>query len=413
MTRNHNSGYSRINTIKYRIYFTKDGSHLMNTPSNETLVLCQQLIRQKSITPHDAGCQNLIKDFLQDLNFNFIDLTKNAVSNLLALRIIDPNKPLLLFVGHTDVVPTGDEKLWAHPPFAAKIVGETLFGRGAADMKSSIAAFLTATKNAILNQQIAINLGLAITSDEEGPAIDGCKHIADYLQQNNIKVDYCLVGEPSSDKQLGDTIRVGRRGSLHARLEIHGKQGHIAYPEKACNPIHKSLRALQALTENIWDNGNEEFPATSMQISNINAGLGAKNVIPESIIIDINFRFCPESSIESLKSATHNILDQHNINYTTDWSTGAMPFHSKAGALRKAVTQSIQNVLGITCAANTAGGTSDGRFFASECTEIIEFGLINASIHQIDEQINIADLHKLHTIYKAILQTMSAQPDLK
>ncbi len=379
----------------------------MNMATNATLTLCQQLIRQQSITPHDAGCQNLIIDYLQNLEFEFIDLKKNMVSNLLALRIIDPSKPLLLFVGHTDVVPTGDEKLWSHPPFAAQIVGATLFGRGAADMKSSIAAYLTALKQTITNKQININLGLAITSDEEGLAVDGCQHIAAYLQQKNITVDYCLVGEPSSAQQLGDTIRVGRRGSLHARLEIHGKQGHIAYPEKADNPIHKSLRALQALTENTWDNGNEEFPATSMQISNIHAGLGAKNVIPESIIIDINFRFCPTSSIESLKSATQNILAKQGINYTIDWSIGAIPFYSTAGVLRKSVTKAIHNVLGITCTANTAGGTSDGRFFASANTEIIEFGPINATIHQIDEQINIADLHNLHTVYEEILQIMS------
>ena len=374
--------------------------------TNDALELCQQLIRCQSLTPDDAGCQAIIKQQLNGLGFEFLSLDKNDVSNLLALRVIDPNKPLLLYVGHTDVVPTGDEKLWSYPPFAATISDDKLYGRGAADMKSSVAAFVLAVKEAITQDNINYNIGLAITSDEEGPAIDGCKHIAAYLQQKNININYCLVGEPSSDSKVGDTIKVGRRGSLHAKLTIIGKQGHIAYPEKAINPIHQSFAVLDALCQIEWDQGNDEFPPTSMQISNIHSGLGAKNVIPENLIADINFRFCPKSSVESLQQKLLQTLEQYNLRFEIEWQVSALPFASVAGKLRETAIAAIETATKHKPILSTAGGTSDGRFFAKPHTEIIELGVCNKTIHQIDEHINANDVYTLQAIYKQLIENI-------
>ena len=365
----------------------------------QAIELCQQLMRCESVTPNDAGCQEIIKNFLQSLSFEFINLDKNGVSNLLAIYNPKPEQPLLLYVGHTDVVPTGDLNSWSHPPFAATIVNEELHGRGAADMKSSIAAILVAIKQAIETNTLNINIALAITSDEEGPAKCGCKHIAEYMQEQNIIANYCLVGEPSSTDMIGDTIKIGRRGSLHAELTFRGKQGHIAYPQLADNPIHKAAAPLDALAKHQWDNGNSEFPATSMQISNINAGCGAANVIPEILIANINFRFSPASTVDSLQREMINIIDNFTTDYTINWQTSAQPFYSAEGKLRQAITTAIEKECGFTPEYSTAGGTSDGRFFANDTIEIVELGVCNKTIHQIDEHIKLEELTKLAGIY--------------
>ncbi|MDF1795900.1 MAG: succinyl-diaminopimelate desuccinylase [Coxiellaceae bacterium] len=372
---------------------------------NDIVELASQLINRESVTPNDNGCQSIISDLLTPLGFDIQTINQHGVSNIWAR--IGNDGPLLVFSGHTDVVPPGPEANWQTPPFTATEKNGALYGRGAADMKSAIAAMVIAVQRFLAdNKKLNGSIAFAITSDEEGPSEYGSKSIVEWLQQQGIKPDYCLIGEASSDQQFGDMIKVGRRGSLHGHLTIRGTQGHIAYPQKAINPIQIAQPAIAALYEHEWDQGCDEFLPTSFQMSNCHSGVGAKNVIPGEMLIDFNFRYNPQSTAESLKQAVHQILDRCDIDYTIDWSIGALPFSSPAGKLRQAASAAIQKVASITTEANTVGGTSDGRFFAPLGCEIVEVGPINASIHQVNEHINIDDLRSLVDVYHEILRNL-------
>ncbi|WP_028486542.1 succinyl-diaminopimelate desuccinylase [Thiomicrorhabdus chilensis] len=375
---------------------------------SETIALAQQLIQIDSVTPDDKGCQNLIADYLRPLGFNIEAMPFGEVSNLWARK--GDQGPFIVFAGHTDVVPTGPESAWSHPPFSAHIEGDMMYGRGTADMKSSIACFMVACKRFIGDfPQHAGSIGYLITSDEEGPAIDGTVKVIETLEARNEKFDYCLVGEPSSSKKLGDSIKNGRRGSLSGHLTIKGIQGHIAYPELAENPIHTLAPALEQLVHLQWDHGNEYFPPTSFQISNINAGTGATNVIPGSVEVLFNFRFSTEHTPETLKEGVHAVLDHHNLNYDLDWSLSGLPFITPAqGELIQAVTQATKTVMGYEPELSTGGGTSDGRFIAPTGAQVIELGPLNATIHQIDERVSISDLEHLTEIYYQTLVNLLA-----
>ncbi|MDX1348263.1 MAG: succinyl-diaminopimelate desuccinylase [Thiomicrorhabdus chilensis] len=375
---------------------------------SETIALAQQLIQIDSVTPDDKGCQNLIADYLRPLGFNIEAMPFGEVSNLWARK--GDQGPFIVFAGHTDVVPTGPESAWSHPPFSAHIEGDMMYGRGTADMKSSIACFMVACKRFIGDfPQHAGSIGYLITSDEEGPAIDGTVKVIETLEARNEKFDYCLVGEPSSSKKLGDSIKNGRRGSLSGHLTIKGIQGHIAYPELAENPIHTLAPALEQLVHLQWDHGNEYFPPTSFQISNINAGTGATNVIPGSVEVLFNFRFSTEHTPETLKEGVHAVLDHHNLNYDLDWSLSGLPFITPAqGELIQAVTQATKTVVGYEPELSTGGGTSDGRFIAPTGAQVIELGPLNATIHQIDERVSISDLEHLTEIYYQTLVNLLA-----
>ncbi|WP_024851172.1 succinyl-diaminopimelate desuccinylase [Hydrogenovibrio kuenenii] len=366
---------------------------------SETIQLAQQLIRIDSVTPNDKGCQNLITDFLAPLGFKIEQMNFGEVSNLWARY--GTKGPFIVFAGHTDVVPTGPVERWTHPPFEAKIDNGMLVGRGSADMKSSIACFMIATQQFLSNHPNTNgSIGFLITSDEEGPAIDGTVKVVETLEARNEKFDYCLVGEPSSSKKLGDSIKNGRRGSLSGKLRIKGIQGHIAYPELARNPIHTFAPALLNLTEKVWDNGNEYFPPTSFQVSNIHSGTGTTNVIPGDCIVDFNFRFSTEQTPEKLKDAVHGILDDNQLEYDLDWNLSGMPFITPAdGKLIQAVKKAVEAELGYEPQLSTGGGTSDGRFIATTGAQVIELGPLNDTIHKIDEQVSTADLEKLTQIY--------------
>jgi len=375
---------------------------------SETIALAQQLIQIDSVTPDDKGCQNLIADYLRPLGFNIEAMPFGEVSNLWARK--GDQGPFIVFAGHTDVVPTGPESAWSHPPFSAHIECDMMYGRGTADMKSSIACFMVACKRFIGDfPQHAGSIGYLITSDEEGPAVDGTVKVIETLEARNEKFDYCLVGEPSSSKKLGDSIKNGRRGSLSGHLTIKGIQGHIAYPELAENPIHTLAPALEQLVHLQWDHGNEYFPPTSFQISNINAGTGATNVIPGSVEVLFNFRFSTEHTPETLKEGVHAVLDHHNLNYDLDWSLSGLPFITPAqGELIQAVTQATKTVMGYEPELSTGGGTSDGRFIAPTGAQVIELGPLNATIHQIDERVSISDLEHLTEIYYQTLVNLLA-----
>lgn len=367
-----------------------------------TLKLATQLIAIESITPNDNGCQQIIAQRLQAIGFSVEHMRFGEVDNLWAR--IGNQEPLFVFAGHTDVVPTGPAKQWRNPPFEPTITDNILNGRGSADMKSSIAAMICACE-ALLKNKIPLtgSIGFLITSDEEGPAVDGTVKVIEALQQRNEKIDMCLVGEPSSTKQLGDIIKNGRRGSLSATLTIHGKQGHIAYPQLADNPIHQCADALAELCNEKWDEGNEFFPPTSFQISNIHAGTGANNVIPGELELLFNLRFSTEITPEQIQQRVCTILDKHQLKYNLDWALSGLPFITAAGELVEATKKAIHTVCGINTELSTAGGTSDGRFIAPTGAQVIELGPINASIHQIDENINIDELEQLNKIYLQIL----------
>lgn len=370
----------------------------------EAIQLAQQLIQTESVTPNDNGCQKLIADYLQPLGFKIEPMNFGEVSNLWARY--GQTGPFIVFAGHTDVVPTGPEQNWRYPPFSAHIdENKMLFGRGAADMKSSIACFMVAVKR-FLNQypNADASIGFLITSDEEGPAIDGTVKVVKALEERQEKYNYCLVGEPSSSKKLGDSIKNGRRGSLSGKLLIKGVQGHIAYPELAENPIHTFSPALQELVNTTWDQGNDYFPPTSFQISNINAGTGATNIIPGTCEVDFNFRFSTEQTPDSLKTAIHQILDDHQLHYDLNWSLSGLPFITPAdGELIQAVSNAINSELGYRPKLSTGGGTSDGRFIAPTGAQVIELGPLNETIHKIDECVSVNDLEKLTNVYTQTL----------
>ena len=374
----------------------------------KTLALCCELIRRPSVTPEDAGCQALMIEHLQEMGFTCTSRPFGQVSNFWAEHGSDG--PILVFAGHTDVVPTGPTEQWHTPPFEPTLVEGTLFGRGTADMKGSLAAMLVACEEFIAEHpDHPGRIGFLITSDEEGPAADGTVKVIDYLQQNGQTIDWCLVGEPSSTSELGDVIKNGRRGSLGAILTIKGVQGHIAYPHLADNPIHRALPALHALASEVWDQGNEFFPPTSMQISNINGGTGATNVIPGEIEVQFNFRFSTEVTQEQLRARTEAILRTHPLDYDLQWHLSGQPFLTASGELVDAAIDSIRDITGLDAELSTAGGTSDGRFIAPTGAQVVELGPINATIHKLNEQVLASDLPRLAAIYKGILQRLLLQ----
>jgi succinyl-diaminopimelate desuccinylase len=367
-----------------------------------TVALAQDLIRLPSVTPEDAGCQELLATRLKACGFAIKHLPLGSVKNLWARR--GDSGPLLVFVGHTDVVPPGLLEDWNTPPFTPTIVDGFLYGRGAADMKGGLAAMVVAAEQFIAHYpQHRGSIAFLITSDEEGPAQDGTRKVVEYLQAHDETITWCIVGEPSSETHVGDTIKVGRRGSLNGVLTIHGKQGHIAYPQLADNPIHRSLAALTQLCAEQWDTGHPLFPSTSLQISNIHAGVGASNVIPGHIEITFNLRYSPAVTADQLQQRIYAILDQQALHYTIEWTQSGAPFLSPSGVLLTATQQAIQQVAGITPILSTGGGTSDGRFIAPLGCELLELGPCNATIHQSNEHICIADLIQVTQFYQIIL----------
>lgn len=372
---------------------------------SNTLDLAKALISIPSVTPDDMDCQKIIADYLQPLGFNIEKMKFGEVDNLWAR--LGNEGPLFVFAGHTDVVPTGPAEKWTHPPFEPTIVDDVMYGRGTADMKSSIAAMMVACKAVIESGcEIKGSIAFLITSDEEGPAHDGTVRVIETLEARNEKIDWCLVGEPSSTNTVGDVIKNGRRGSLGATLTIHGQQGHIAYPHLAENPIHLFSAALNDLVNEHWDNGNEFFPPTSFQISNINAGTGATNVIPGDLEVVFNLRFSTELKHTEIQSRIETLLDKHKFKYTLDWALSGQAFLTPSGELVSAAQAAIKEVCGIDTELSTAGGTSDGRFIAPTGAQVVEIGPVNDSIHKIDENINIRDLEKLTEIYRNILMRL-------
>ena len=374
------------------------------TPLNALELACE-LIRLKSVTPDDAGCQRLIGERLARIGFANETLKFGQVTNLWSRR--GTGSPLVCFAGHTDVVPTGPRSGWTSDPFVPALRDGKLFGRGAADMKSSIASFLIAAEAFVAERpDHPGSIAFLITSDEEGPSVDGTVRVVELLKQRGEGVDYCIVGEPSSSEALGDTIKNGRRGSLSGRLIVHGVQGHIAYPDQVRNPILMLAPALAELGATEWDLGNEFFPPTSFQVSNIHAGTGANNVVPGSLDMDFNFRFSTASTADSLKERTDSILRKHGLEYTIDWVQSGKPFLTGRAELVTAIQAAIAKVTGLETQLSTAGGTSDGRFIADICSQIVELGPVNASIHKLDEHIDLAALEQLPRIYLETLRTL-------
>jgi len=372
---------------------------------SDTLKFTEQLINRQSVTPEDAGCQKLIAERLEKLGFKATHLRFDDVDNLWITH--GDTGPLFAFAGHTDVVPTGPIEEWKTDPFKAEIIDGMLYGRGAADMKGGIAAMVTATEQFVQSHpDHKGTIAFLITSDEEGPSINGTRKVIEYLNDNNIKIDWCIVGEPSSDKQLGDVIRIGRRGSLNAILTIKGIQGHVAFPELAENPIHKASHFLADISSIEWDQGNNSFPATSFQISNINAGTGVENVIPGAVKLLFNFRFSTELTEDDLKSKVTALLEKHDLNYDIQWKLSGHPFLTSSGKLVDATCDAIKTVCGIDTDCSTGGGTSDGRFIAPTGAEVIELGVSNDTIHKVNECVKVDDLETLTNIYTNILEQL-------
>ncbi|MFZ2651586.1 MAG: succinyl-diaminopimelate desuccinylase [Burkholderiaceae bacterium] len=382
------------------------------SPLSRTLALTEQLIARRSVTPEDGGCQSLVAQLLQDSGFECHPLpsgpAESRVQNLWALRRGSrASGPLLVLAAHTDVVPAGPLAQWTSDPFVPTHRGGHLFGRGAADMKTSLAAMVVAAQEfAQTHPQALGSLALLLTSDEEGVAVDGTLRVCQWLAAQGIKPHYCIVGEPTSVEQLGDMIKNGRRGTLSGRLQVNGVQGHIAYPHLARNPIHLALPALAELVSLEWDRGNAYFPPTSFQISNMHAGTGATNVIAGTALIDFNFRFSTESSEASLKERVHAVLHRHQLPFELAWTLGGEPFLTPVGTLSVALSESIVEHTGLSPALSTTGGTSDGRFIAKICPQVIEFGPVNASIHKVDENVAVASIEPLKNIYRSTLERL-------
>lgn len=369
------------------------------------LELSRELIARKSLTPADAGCQTLLAARLAKAGFRCEDASVNGVTNLWARR--GSGRPLLCFAGHTDVVPTGPLEQWHSDPFVPTVRDGKLYGRGAADMKSSIAAFVVAAEQFVAERPAhAGSIALLITSDEEGPSLDGTVRVVEKLKRRGEAVDYCIVGEPSSAETLGDMVRVGRRGSLSTRLTVRGVQGHVAYPEQVKNPIHLLAPALAELASIEWDRGNESFPPTSFQVSNLNAGTGAENVVPGSALMLCNFRFSTASTEAGLRARFEDVLRKHRLDYEVAWTLGGKPFLSSRGRLIEAVQRSVQAHAGRAPQLSTGGGTSDGRFIIDICPEIVELGPVNSSIHKLNEHIELGALEQLPQIYLDILRAL-------
>ncbi len=368
----------------------------------DTLELARQLIARRSVTPQDAGCLDVIAARLAPLGFRCERIGANGVDNLWARR--GDRAPLICFAGHTDVVPTGPLEHWSSDPFTPTLRDGVLYGRGASDMKSSIAAFVAAI-GAFIGEhpRHAGSIAVLFTSDEEGPAVDGTVRVVEALRDRGEKLDYCIVGEPTSEARLGDVIKNGRRGSLSGNLVVKGVQGHVAYPHLARNPVHDFGAALAELARTQWDAGNEHFPPTTWQVSNINAGTGAGNVIPGELHVKFNFRFSTASTLESLQTRVVGILDRHGLKYDLEWRYDGRPFLTRPGDLVEAVARAIKSVTGVDTKLSTSGGTSDGRFIADICPQVVEFGPTNASIHKVNECIRVDDIEPLRKIYQQIL----------
>lgn len=372
---------------------------------SRTLALTEQLIALDSVTPEDKGCQNTLIALLEPLGFHCETIVSGEVTNLWARR--GSTQPLLVFAGHTDVVPTGPVAQWQSAPFAPTHRDGKLFGRGAADMKSSIAAFVVATEEFVAaHPEHTGSIGFLITSDEEGPATDGTVVVCNRLKERGEQLDYCIVGEPTSSAVLGDTIKNGRRGTMSGKLTVKGVQGHIAYPQLAKNPMHLAAPAIAELVREVWDEGNAYYLPTSWQMSNIHGGTGASNVIPGELVIDFNFRFSTASTADGLQQRVHAILDRHDFSYDLKWTVGGQPFLTPQGNLSDALALAIKDETGVTTELSTTGGTSDGRFIAKICPQVVEFGPINASIHKIDEHILVSDIDPLKNIYRRTLENL-------
>ena len=372
-----------------------------------TLALTRELIARRSVTPDDAGCQDSMMARLEQVGFSVEPMRFGEVDNFWATR--GTSGSLLVFAGHTDVVPPGDDARWDSDPFTATFDGEDLVGRGAADMKASLAAMVVACEQFVSqHRDHAGRIGFLITSDEEGPAKHGTVKVMETLTSRGEQIDWCVVGEPSSTTILGDLVKNGRRGSLNARLIVNGTQGHIAYPHLADNPIHHAMPALDALAKEAWDNGNDFFDPTSLQISTIRAGQGVTNVIPGRLEVLFNLRFSTELTAEAIKSRCEDILKAHGLSYDIEWSLSGEPFLTEPGALLDAVMQSIEAVAGCRPEVSTGGGTSDGRFIAPSGAQVVEVGHVNATIHQCNERVKLADIPKLTEIYKGILERLLA-----
>lgn len=378
------------------------------TSTSPTLDLAMELISRRSVTPEDDGCQELMISRLEKLGFRIERLPFEEVTNLWARR--GDSGPLFCFAGHTDVVPSGPEEQWQFPPFEPRIEEGYLCGRGAADMKGSLAAFVTAVERFVANHpDHEGSIALLITSDEEGPFINGTTRVIDHLEARNEKIDWCIVGEPSSTDKVGDVIKNGRRGSLSGTLKVRGIQGHVAYPHLVRNPIHEAAPALAELAATVWDEGNEFFPPTSFQISNIHAGTGATNVVPGHVDIEFNFRFSTEVTADELKVRVRDILDRHGLEWDIDWILSGNPFLTAAGSLVDAARESIRTVLGYETELSTSGGTSDGRFIAPTGAQVVELGPCNATIHKINERVRASDLDDLSHLYENILARLLVQ----
>jgi len=382
-------------------------SQLPASHTTETVLLTQELIRRRSVTPDDSGCQEVMIERLAAIGFTIERLRFGDVDNFWAVR--GDSGPTLCFAGHTDVVPTGPEENWQQAPFDATIVEGHIVGRGAADMKGSLAAMVVACERFVaLHPNHSGRIAFLITSDEEGIAINGTIKVIQLLEQRNELPEWCLIGEPSSTAKCGDVVKNGRRGSLGCTLTVKGQQGHVAYPHLADNPVHRAAPALAALASEVWDNGNDFFPATSFQISNIKAGTGATNVIPGEMEVIFNFRFSTELTEQQIIQRTETLLDQHGLKYSADWNLSGHPFLTSKGELVTATVESIAEVTGMNTELSTAGGTSDGRFIAPLGVQVIELGPVNESIHKIDENTNIDDLNCLTEIYQTILSKLLA-----
>ena len=371
----------------------------------KTLDLVKKLIRKSSITPEDKGCQEIMINRIKPLGFDVEIMSFGDVQNFYAKR--GNTSPLIVFAGHTDVVPPGPRDEWKFDPFVPTEEDATLYGRGAADMKSSLAAFVVAVEEFVIeNPNHLGSIGFLITSDEEGIATDGTVKVVEALKEKKEQIDYCIVGEPTSSLKFGDTVKNGRRGSLSAKLVVNGVQGHIAYPELIRNPIHEIAPAIDTLVNTVWDEGNEYFPKTSWQISNINGGTGATNVVPGKVEVLFNFRYSTSNTADALKTRVIDILDKHKLDYTISWNHSGNPYLTEKGMLVDTISASIEDIVNVTPSISTTGGTSDGRFISTICDQVVEFGPINKSIHKINEHININDIELLKNIYKRTLEKL-------
>ncbi len=375
---------------------------------SRTLELTQDLMSRRSVTPADEGCQALMIERLRAAGFQIEPLPFGNVENFWAWHGQD-GEPVLCFAGHTDVVPTGPLEEWRSDPFVPTVRDGMLYGRGAADMKSGLAAMVTATEAFVAaHPRHRGRIAFLITSDEEGPSVDGTKRIAQLFAERGERIDWCVVGEPSSERTLGDTIKIGRRGSFSGRLTVHGVQGHVAYPQLAENPVHTLAPALAELTRHVWDQGNEHFEPTSFQISNLNAGTGAPNVIPGELKARFNLRYSPVQTLEGLKSTVEGILARHGVRYSLEWYLSGEPFYTPPGTLSAAVSAAVAAVTGSAPRFSTGGGTSDGRFIAPLGAEVVELGVVNATIHKVNECVRVADIDALHQMYFNLLVNLLA-----